>query len=446
MTIRKQLTLIISSIMLMAVLVYSLMSTAYVKNYFSGYVESEYEQTVERIKEQAVKAIKGGDSEVAQSEETMSVYLSNLIEQISVLDEEGNVVLVVRDAMPMMRNQMMGRQGSETDYLDIEENGQKMGTLVIERSSKIRDSETVLLFRRAQISGAVVSGLVALAVSILVIIITGSKMTKDLRRTAEAAGMADSDSLNSLEPSKILEIRAIQQSLESLSAKLKLQKRTRKEKVDQISHEVRTPLTILKTNCEGARDRIIEMDDSRLESCLAEIDHLSLLLENISDVVEYESADVKIDRQELDIAEHIKLINKGFVLQYEKKGISLSCEGEKHLLAITDKALLSQAVYNLISNAYKFTPKGGKVVVSVFDSGDSVLISVCDNGPGVPDKDKKRIFEAYQRGSGIGSEPGEGLGLFIAKKNVEALDGAISLKDSPLGGTCFEIEIPKGRK
>jgi len=441
MTIRKQLTIIISSIILLAVLIYSVISAGYIRRYFNSFAVSEYEQNVEYIKEQAVGIINSDESE-SRATKTMSVFLSSLIEQISVLNIDGEVIADARETMPMMRSQMMGRQTAEIDYFDIEDAGQKIGTLIIGRTSAIRNSENVVLFGKALATGAIISGAIAFVVSMMIIAFASSKMTKDLRRTAVAAGIADSESLSGQKYSKISEIRAIQQSLENLSSKLGLQKRVRREKADQLSHEVRTPLAILKTNVEGVRDEVIKMDAQRLESCLTEIDHLSEIIGTISDIVEYDKEDIEAEIVVFDLAQLIARINQGFNIQFEKKGIALLYEGADKLRISSDKSLLSQAIYNLISNAYKFTPEGGKTVVALKTTQRLISISVCDSGQGVADEDKERIFEAYSRGAQSDDVPGDGLGLFIAKKNIEALGGTISVKESLFGGACFVIEIP----
>ena len=444
MTIRKQLILIVSGMIFLAVLIYSLVSTVFINNEFSGYVESEYTDTVERLKAQAAAILTAEQTDEAQAEQTLSVYLSGLIEQISVLDASGQAVATAQETGGMMHGGMMRRQTAGTDYFTISQNGQEIGTMVITRTSAVQDSETVLVFKRTVILSAVISGLIAFAVSILLIVFTSTRMTKDLRQTAAYAGNADSEATLPVASSKVVEVRAIQQSLANLSAKLRLQKRARQEKIDQLSHEVRTPLSILKTNCEAVKDGIVEMDPGRLESCIVEIDHLSSILSTITDVIEYGGGEISAHTEQFDLCEAIRRIAKGFRLQYENKGLALLLEGERRLPVNTDKSLLTQAVYNLISNAYKYTPQGGNVRVAVAAQGDVAVISVCDSGPGVLEQDRGRIFDAYQRGSVPQNAPGEGLGLFIARRNVEAVGGSIRVQNQPQGGACFTLEIPMG--
>ena len=328
MTIRKQLIIITSAIIFAAVLIYSVISTVFVDRAFSGYVGGEYEKTVERVKALAADILKEGKDGDAGAED-LSVYLSSLIDEISVIDAEGEVVLSVRQSMPMMRSPMMQGWRAESDYFDLYDGEKAIGTVIIERNSAIRNSETVTLFKRSLVKSAVVSGIAALAAAVIIIVLASSKMTKDLRQTADAAGRADTAPVKSFSPSKITEIRAIQKSLESLSTKLSLQRRVRREKADQLSHEARTPLSVLKTNCEGARDKVIQMDKRRLESCITEIDRLTDMLEEITDIVEYDSPETQVRKEEFDLSALVSTIITGFHLQYQKKNLDLSAEGEK---------------------------------------------------------------------------------------------------------------------
>jgi len=444
MTIRKQLILIVSGMIFLAVLIYSLVSTIVISKEFSGYVEAEYAETVDRLKAQAVSILTAEQPDEQQAEQTLSAYLSGLIEKVTVLDASGQAVVTVEEELGMMHGGMMRRPTAGTDYFTISKDGQEIGTLVITRTSAVQDSETVLLFKRTVILSAVIAGLIAFAASILLIVLTSTRITKDMRQTAAYAANADSDAALPVASSKVVEVRAIQQSLANLSAKLRLQKRARQEKIDQLSHEVRTPLSILKSNCEAAKDGIVEMDSNRLEGCIVEIDHLSAILGTITDVIEYDGGEVSVRAEAFDLCETLRRIAKGFKLQYEKKGISLQMEGERHLPVKTDKSMLTQTVYNLLSNAYKYTPQGGAVCVVVTAKDGSAVIRVCDSGPGVLEQDMGRIFDAYQRGSVPQDAPGEGLGLYIARRNVEAAGGSILVENNPQGGACFTVELPLG--
>jgi signal transduction histidine kinase len=276
-----------------------------------------------------------------------------------------------------------------------------------------------------------------------VIIFISSKITKDLRATAVFSKEIQMLSDNNIKHSKIIEIRDIQISLENQVAKLKMQKKVRQERVDKLSHEARTPLTILKTHCEGALDEVVEMDSNRLESCLNEINNLSSLLANINDVVEYSNDTIKVHYEDFDLTEELKKIVKGLRLQYERKGIELSLKSDFNKKINTDRALLSQSIYNLLTNAYKFTDAGGAVFIEVkISEQNQISLFVHDNGVGIPEEDINKIFEPYFRSLNSKGIQGEGLGLYIAKTNIEALGGTLNVRSKKEKGTSCVIQLP----
>ncbi|MHB1314197.1 MAG: sensor histidine kinase [Christensenellales bacterium] len=442
MTIKKQLILMIGAMVLLAVLVQSVISTGYIDRAFSNQVAAEYNKTVERIKEQAVDVLQNNSGDSVQAKKTFGVYLTELIGQISVLDSGGQAVVSVQDAAFAMRGRMMRRLTEETDYFDLEKDGTPLGTLVIVRTSSVQASETVKLFKRTLLKGSLIAGAAVLLISVAIIAVVSSKMSRDLRRTAEYAKSVDTEPSGRIAPSKITEIRLIQAGLENLAAKLRLQKRARQEKIDALSHEVRTPLAILKTNCEGALDKVVVMDDARLESCLTEIDHLTSILSGIADVIEYTDGQPVVHKETFSLGEMLEKIVRSQKLPFDKKGVALSLGAMKHIEMNSDRNMIAQAVYNLLTNACKFTPAGGQTEVTAQMSGGSVTIEVRDSGPGIPQEDMERIFEAYQRGSNADDSAGDGLGLYIASRNIEALGGKIVARNMPKGGASFTIVLP----
>ncbi|GMQ64859.1 sensor histidine kinase [Vallitalea maricola] len=449
MTIRKQFIWIIILMIFFAIIMNSIISSSYIDNYFKGYVTEQYDSKVDNIKNYAINILTESSNSYSLKKE-LNNYISDPIVQITIVNRDGVVVLVTRDEMFFMHNNMMGNSmmmgnkiETEEDYFNLKADNEIIGMLFITRSNSIQNSETVKLFKKSLIFSNAISGILVLILAIFITAFVSTKMTKDLRMTAMYAKRIEVDSENRIKHSKVLEIRDIQTSLENLSSKLKLQKQVRQEKVDQLSHEVRTPITILKTHFEGALDGIVKMNDDELESCLNEINNLSGILANINDVIEYSDEDVQIKNERFDLINELNKILKGFTLQFQKKGIALLLKGMENLEITNDKSMLSQTIYNLLTNAYKFTNQGGQVEVSIeMKSQDTVIISVSDTGIGINYRDIEKIFDAYYRSASTTSIQGEGLGLYIAKRNIKAIGGKIYVKSREEGGTSFIIEIP----
>ena len=213
-----------------------------------------------------------------------------------------------------------------------------------------------------------------------------------------------------------------------------------------VSHELRTPLTLIL----GPVNQLLQSSGG-----LSEREHFRLatikrnaqaLLQQVNDLLDL----ARIDAGEMplvyvcaDIVGLVREVGDSFEAAAEERGISLSFTGEEELYVDVDRAKFIRVVTNLLSNAFKFTPHGGRIRCS-FERlpGERVLISVQDSGPGVPDHLKASIFGRYAQGDDEYSSKGSGLGLNIVKEFVELHHGTISLLDAPERGALFQVEIP----
>jgi len=137
----------------------------------------------------------------------------------------------------------------------------------------------------------------------------------------------------------------------------------------------------------------------------------------------------------------------GLKPQYTKKGVSLNLLTGEKLILTTDRYMLSQAIYNIMTNAYKYTDEGGKVEIRYGMDDGRLGIEISDTGIGISDRDKEKIFNAYYSAEVDGIMVGEGIGLYVAAENLKQLGGRISVQSQIGKGSRFIIELPldKGR-
>ena len=110
----------------------------------------------------------------------------------------------------------------------------------------------------------------------------------------------------------------------------------------------------------------------------------------------------------------------------------------------TDRYKLSQCVYNLLNNAYKYTGTGGSVVLACRQSGQAVTIGVRDTGPGIAPEDLAHLFDAYYRGQGAQAVQGDGLGLYVVRENMQQLGGSVKAYSTLGQGSEFVLTLPQG--
>lgn len=434
MTFRRKLTCMVIAIILLSIVLTGAITSAIINNYFEGYLSEEYEETVGILKEDSKKLLLG-----TADEEKFNQYLKDPITSISIYTSSGDLSYYKSNSQSERgRMKMPMFSEDETDRYDIKADGETIGTLVIERSSEIQDSKTVFLFDMALFRGVCIAAVVALIFSFLLSKKLSKGITKELKDTATFANEIEGGNEVPPKNSKIVEIQSIQKRLVNLSRKLKVRDGIRKEKVDHIAHESRTPITVLKGQLEGALDNVLVMDEKRLKTCLEAVSKLEILTTDIGTVLELGEEKLLVEKETFDLMEEIKMIQTGLVLQYEKKGLTLEIEGPDTLEIKSDKNLLSVSLYNLIINALKFTEKGG-VKISVTTFPTNIIIE--DTGIGISNSHLEQIFEPYYRAVSKEMFPGDGLGLYITKKNLEAMGGKVTVTSQEGKGTKFVVVL-----
>jgi len=132
-----------------------------------------------------------------------------------------------------------------------------------------------------------------------------------------------------------------------------------------------------------------------------------------------------------------------FLPTAEAQGITLEfVPGPKVSLLLANRTSLQKMLGNLVDNAIKFTPAGGRVAIRITEEGGSLSLTVSDTGCGIQAQDRDKIFKRFYRGDGSRSKPGNGLGLSLVKAMVTAFDGTIEVDSTPGTGTTFRVEFP----
>jgi signal transduction histidine kinase len=429
------------SILLLSIFLTGTTMAYIINNFFESYLIEEYEDTVEMIMEDAEDLLAGNISESEFYNEFQDPIIS-----ITIVSTDEEILYYLESPTfedTSQRDRGRRNNGSwfnegETDRYNIESDGEMIGSLYVERSVAIQDSETRLWFTTVLLRSLMFAGLIALVFSALLSRIMSKGITTDLKDTAEYANAIESAEEIIPKASKIIEIKNIQDRLENLSIKLKIQDNIRKEKVDHIAHETRTPITILKSQMEGALDGVLEMDKKRIKTCLEATNKLQNLTKEITSVLEVEEEEIVPKLESYDLIEEVKMIQTGLLLQYQEKGLSLEIDGPDKLVIMADKSLLSVSLYNLLINALKFTKQGG---VRIVISENPTRIEIIDTGIGISEEKQAKIFEPYYRAVTKEEYPGDGLGLYITKKNIDALGGELTVSSKLASGTSFKITL-----
>ena len=226
------------------------------------------------------------------------------------------------------------------------------------------------------------------------------------------------------------EIAELSVSFNTMTEALRRLEEAKKRIIADAAHELRTPVTLLQGTVEAMIDGVYPLDTATLRSMHEETIRLSGLIDSLRELETIESGELELDLKEVDVLEIARKAVSLFAAQASAKSIELSVEsGESGTPGlVADYLRLGEVVYNLISNAIKYSPEGSRVRVSVstdeVEGADPafVCIAVEDSGPGIPEEERERIFERFYRidRSRAQDSGGRGLGLAIASEIVKA--------------------------
>lgn len=444
MTIKRQLIKVLIICALISVAINTIVLSVLINKYFVEYTKTNYEENIEAIEEYAEKVLEEDNYTNAQIEVQLEAYLDDPILGVKLYNAQGELLAEVFNESTQrhgIMSRMMGKIYEETNTVEITESGELIGTINITQITSMENSSATRMFKGALIGYSLASFGIVLVIAILIAIFMSKKMSKDLQNTASQALSIDLGDKINIKLSKVKEIRIIQQSLETLQSRLKLKQTSRKKLLDEMVHQTRTPLTILKTHLEGFEDGVIEMTLTEIETCGAQIDAITAIISNMSGMIDAEKDIDTIKVEEFELSHLLKQIIGGLNVQFTKKQIGLELLNNEKIDLKTDKYKLSQCIYNILTNAYKFTESKGKVTISYKVEEGKVIIEIQDTGVGIDKENLDHIFEAYYRGDNVEDIPGEGIGLYVVKQNLDKIGGNIKVESEKGLGSKFIIDL-----
>lgn len=295
-------------------------------------------------------------------------------------------------------------------------------------------------------SSILIAVLISVTIGIIIALILSTNITNPIKQISDATlKIKDGDYNINLKDSKIIELENLQNNIKYLSINLKNQKFVRKQYAQDISHELRTPITNLQLYIEAIKDGVIDADEQTLSSLLEEIHRLEGLVVNLNKSFNDNSEYLKINKKEFNLSEHINSLLDTVKPRLNKLDISLIEEIKDGIIINSDKDKISQIVQNLVSNAIKAIKDDGLIRVSLSEDKNNIYLIVKDNGVGISDEKKEAIFERFYRIDDARNTKlnGHGLGLSITKNFVESLGGKIKLKSRLGKGSTFSVILPK---
>jgi signal transduction histidine kinase len=213
-----------------------------------------------------------------------------------------------------------------------------------------------------------------------------------------------------------------------------------------VSHDLRTPLTRLRGTAEMALASAPDLDRCRdaLADCVEESDRVLVMLNTLMDISEAESGTMHLRREAVRLGDVVARAVDLYRDVADAKGIVLTAHTPVDVVVVADGTRIEQVAANLIDNALKYTPGGGRVDVEVLADGSRAQLRVRDTGSGIRPDELPHIWDRLFRGDSSRTERGLGLGLSLVKAVVEAHGGTVRVESEPGTGSVFTISLPRG--
>ena len=366
------------------------------------------------------------------------------------------------DITPNILSAMMGtdalRGSSRADYMDIAVpvaamNGDTGYVIYIVDSKQTVQSLNAEIFSLI-IEAVLVGFAIAIAIS-LIISRTLLSPIKGMTKAAEAMADGDFSKKISVESRDEIGILAktfndMAMQIETMLEELKNAEILRREFVANVSHELRTPLTSIRSYAETISDTKElpkETEEEFLRVIINESDRMTKIVQDLLELSRLDSGSIKLTVEEFSVEQAMRDVFAAVALDAKKRDHQLELELEWKLPDIWgDRTRIEQVLMNIVTNALKYTPDGGKINISGGSTDSDVWIRIEDTGVGIPEGDLGRVFDRFYRVDKARSREsgGTGLGLSIAEEIIALHGGAITIESEHGVGTSVTVTLPIG--
>ena len=354
--------------------------------------------------------------------------------QAAVLDAKGRVVAST-----------LTRTGDSSGIVsrELTSGGQRIGTLLVRFTGQGLTAAVYNL--RASLVRAVIgaAGLAAV-LALLAAVLVSRRITRPVTRLIEsvrAMGRGDEQARVGPVAGAPAELRELAVAFDQMADTLTAHEQVRRNLVADVAHELRTPVAVLQANTEALIDGLVAHTPEQTVSLHEEVLRLGRMVEDLQTLAAAEAAALQLVRQPSDLAEIAAAEAEEWDASFAVAGVGFARRFEPAPV-LADPGRLHQVIANLLSNALKFTPRGGQVRMSLSRDGGQARLEVSDTGPGISPDDQLHVFGRLWRGPGAAQTAGSGIGLAIAAELARAHEGRIEVASELGRGSRFTLILP----
>jgi two-component system sensor histidine kinase BaeS len=359
-------------------------------------------------------------------------------QRIRLADADGNLVLDTENAD--------ARGSLERDELQqaipLRVGGETVGYLLPEGGMAFSSGDDTILIGRLTRAAYIAAG-VAVVLALILAILFSNRLLRPIRALTQAAkALAKGDLSNRVMVQGNDELATMGKTFNQMAFSLEEAEASRRGMTADIAHELRTPLAVQRAQLEALQDGVHPASRENITSILEQNILLTRLVEDLRTLALVDSGQLQLEMVTTDLASLVERIVSGFKSQANEKQVDLqfSVDGICHVVQI-DPGRVEQIIGNLISNALRYTPAQSWVKINLYCSPKRLILTVRDNGPGIPGDAVELVFDRFYRvdPSRSRAEGGTGLGLAIARQLAEAQSGKLTASNHPDGGAIFEL-------
>ncbi|MFA0237439.1 ATP-binding protein [Vibrio sp. 10N.222.55.C7] len=367
--------------------------------------------------------------------------LQPIWQRLNILDQDGRAIIGPPENLHHLED------GQHQALVEITLDDQVIGYISIVQMDKISGPLAESFFKQQTTHVSTIASITVL-LSFLISLFLVRRFLKPLRALSKGAKSIENGDLDFyIKKSGNDELSDLIGIFNGVVETLRKQKTLREQWLSDISHELRTPITVLRSELEALQDGIRSPEPKYIDSLHQQIITLGQLVEDLHQLSLYDIGFNLNVKNNVDIHKLIDSVIVQNSIRLEQRNITLTkhYDHSAPLFTSCDERLLTQLFVNLLENSARYTGDNGYVSIDVTDISDSIIINVEDSDPGVPDASLPRLFERLYRvdKSRSRSSGGSGLGLSICKNIVEAHQGHITADHSELGGLRIIIALPK---
>lgn len=354
--------------------------------------------------------------------------------RIFLLDENGAIIIGPVADLTTARKIELHHRGKTVGFLGLLPN-------------PVFSSHSQQQFMEGQRTTLVVVAVVVIILSALLSLLLARKLVKPITLMADVTRKLAFGSYGlRVAVTSDDELGQLARDLNSLALSLGSNEGARRQLVQDLSHEFRTPLTFLRSQIEALMDGVRQPDQQSLQALHTETARLGRLVDDIYQLSLSDIGAQTYRKEDMDLVALLSDVIKHYTDDYMSREITLVTKMDRsgNTTLFADPARLRQLFTNLLDNTLKYTDRGGRVEIETTRNNKHMIISILDSPPGVANDDLPRLFERLFRVESSRNRltGGSGLGLSICRKIVEAHEGTIEALPSPLGGVWIKIELP----